>query len=142
MLLESWCSWRAGFPLYLTRGSGELHHHGRRRRPTWTTEARCPYFHYGQDSTGTDAEGWLLQPADLSAATTCVHQALSLPRVSWVRFQRCWLHSWSTQMDIFSCPRCPALWGTAVLGCEGSRSSSRRVRGESCSVAPWRDREP
>lgn len=140
MLLESWCSWRAGFPSYLTRSSGELHHRGRQHRPTWTTEARCLYFHYGRDSTGTDAEGWLLQPADLSAATTCVHQALSLPRVSWVWFQRCWLHSWSTQMDVFSCHRCPALRGRRCWG-EKAPALLHAESGESPAALPLGETE-
>lgn len=122
----SWCSWRADFPLYLTGGSGELHCCGRQHRPAWATEVRCLYIHYGWDSPGKDAEGWLFQPADLSAATMRGHQAPTLPRISWVWFQRCWLHSWSMHRDI-SCSRYPAFWATAVLECEGSHSSSHRV---------------
>lgn len=86
------------------------------------------------DSPGRHAEGWLLQPARLSAATACGLPAPTLPRTSWVRFQRCWLHGWSMCMDI-SCPCRPALLGTSVLGCEGSPSSSHSPAASSLGEA-------
>lgn len=118
----SWCSWRAGFPSCEARA----------QESSITVEVHTGQFEQprrgvrGSLRVGFTWQGhWRVAPP---AAATCGHQAPALLCISWLWFQRCWLHSWAVHAGISSCPRCPAPPGTLVLGCKGSRSSSHRVR--------------